>query len=118
MKTPVLIYEPSNHKALFSNECPYKQAYAITLYAQHFFQETYKKVQVRFVIMKLYIMIVSFYFSIGFHMLDMFVAGEFAIMMSSGGPEMFPILRSRKYLYIYFFLNRTVQRFELFVSQV
>ena len=48
----------------------------------------------------------------------MFVAGELAIMMSSGGPEMFPILRSRKYLYIYFFRNRTVQRFELFVSQV
>ena len=48
----------------------------------------------------------------------MFVAGEHAIMMPSGGAEMFPILQSRKYLYIYFFLNRTVQRFELFLSQV
>ena len=110
MKTPVLICEPSNHNALFFNECPYKQEYAITSYAQHFFQETYKEVQVRFRIMKLFhIMIVSFYFSMGFHMLDMFVAGELAIMMSSDGPEMFPILRSRKYLYIYFFLNRTVR---------
>ena len=120
MKTPVLIWDPSNHNALFSNECPYKQQYTITSYAQHFFQETYKEVQVRLGIMKLFrIMIVSFYFSMSFHKLDMFVAGELAIMMSSGGPEMFPILRSRKYLYIYFFRNRTVlQRFKLFVSQV
>ena len=68
--------------------------------------------------MKLFrILIVFLYFTMGFDM-DMFVDGNDIKMISSGGLEMFPILRSRKYLYIHFFLDRTVQRFELFVLQI
>ena len=66
--------------------------------------------------MKLFcIMITTFYFSVGFHMRDMFVAGKHT--MSSGGPEMFPILRSRKYLHT-FLSKQECERFELFVSQI
>ena len=37
----------------------------------------------------------------------MFVTAEHTMMMFLGEPEMFPILRSRKYLlYIHFFLTR------------
>ena len=68
--------------------------------------------------MKLFrILIVFLYFTMGLDM-DMFVVGKDIKVISSGELEMFPILRSRKYLYIYFFLDRTVQRFELFVLQV
>ena len=38
-------------------------------------------------------------FLLGFYMLDKYVAGQHAIMIGSGGPEMFPILLSRKYLH-------------------
>ena len=52
--------------------------------------------------MKLFrVMIFTFYVSMGFHMLDMFVAGDHTIMMSSHGPEMFPIIRSRKCLHTF-----------------
>ena len=47
MKTPGLIYEPSNHNALFFNEYPYRQERTITSYAQHLFEETYEKVKLR-----------------------------------------------------------------------
>ena len=68
--------------------------------------------------MKLFrILIVFLYFIMCLDM-DMFVVGKDIKMISTGELEMFSILRSRKYLYIYFFLDRTVQRFELFVPQV
>ena len=39
--------------------------------------------------------------------MEIFVIGQDTKMISSGGLEMFPILRSSKYLDIHFFLNRT-----------
>ena len=47
------------------------------------------------------VMIFTFHVFIGFHMLDTFVAGDHTIMMASRGPEMFPIIRSRKCLHTF-----------------
>ena len=58
--------------------------------------------------MKLFrITIVFLYFTLGLDM-DVFVVGQHTMMMSSSGPEMFPILWSSKYLDMHFFLNRIV----------
>ena len=43
------------------------------------------------------------------------MAGQHAIMLGSGKPEMFPILLSRKYLHT-FFSKQGCECFELFVS--
>ena len=52
--------------------------------------------------MKLFrVIIFNFYVSMGFRTLDTFVAVDNTIMMSSRGPEMFPILRSRKCLHTF-----------------
>ena len=70
--------------------------------------------------MKLFrILIVSLYFTMGLDM-DVFVVGQDTKMISSGGPEMFPILRSSKYLdilHVHFFFEPNCKRFELFVPQ-
>ena len=63
------------------------------------------------------VMIFTFYVSMGLHMLDMFVVGDHTIMISSHGPEMFPILRSRKCLHT-FHSRQDCERFELIISHV
>ena len=48
--------------------------------------------------MKLFRILIDFlYLTMGLDM-DMFVVGQPTMMISSGGPEMFPILRSSKYI--------------------
>ena len=61
-------------------------------------------------------MIVSFHVSMGFHMLVMFVAGDHTIMMFSHGPEMFPILRSRKCMVTSIHSKQDRKRAELFIQ--
>ena len=63
------------------------------------------------------VMIFTFYVSMGFHMLDTFVAGDHTIMMSSHGPEMFPIIRSRKYSHT-FHSKHDCERLELIIPHV
>ena len=63
------------------------------------------------------VMIFTFYVSMGFHMLDTFVAGDHTIMISSRGPEMFPIIRSRKCLHIVH-SKQDCERFELIIPHV
>ena len=68
--------------------------------------------------MKLFRLIIfTFYVSMGLHMLDTFVAGDHTIMMSSRGPEMFPIIRSRKCLHT-FHSKHDCERFELIIPHV
>ena len=63
------------------------------------------------------VMSFTFYVSMGLHMLDTFVAGDHTIMISSRGPEMFPILRSRKCLHTFPSKNEC-EYFELIISHV
>ena len=67
-------------------------------------EKTQFKVDIRGIKMKLFRITT---FSVGllivFLMLDVFAAGQYSIMVSSG-PELFPIIRNRKSLYIYIFL--------------
>ena len=63
------------------------------------------------------VMSFTFYVSMGLHMLDTFVAGDHSIMMSSRGPEMFPIIRSRKCLHT-FHSQHDCELFELIIPHV
>ena len=95
MKTPVLIYKPSNHNAPFFNEYPYKQERTITSYARTtLFRRKLTTKQSRSLSIKI-MMIVFLYFTMALDM-DMFVVGQD------------DILRSSKYLDLHLFLNRTV----------
>jgi hypothetical protein len=100
--------KPTNYNALFRG--------TVILYSTHA-EQTKLKVEIHHFNMKFFrIMKVSLAIFFVFQVLDDFAAGQHNIMVSTNGPEQFPIIRARKsicFSFYNFVVNSTISLLNL-----